>query len=44
MAGNALMGRLGTIARHWLWSAGAGIACLATFGGDEIVLIAQTPD
>lgn len=42
MAGNALMGRLGTIARNWLWTEGPAIACLATFGGDEIVLIAQT--
>jgi GGDEF domain-containing protein len=42
LAGNALMCRLGTIARHWLWTDGPAIACLATFGGDEIVLLAET--
>jgi GGDEF domain-containing protein len=42
LAGNALMGRLGTIARNWLWHHGPSPACLATFGGDEIVLVAET--
>lgn len=44
LAGNAVMTRLGTVARHWLWSDGPTDACLATFGGDEIILIAEVPD
>lgn len=42
LAGNALMGRLGVLARLWLWTDGPSRACLATFGGDEIVLLAET--
>ncbi|WUJ74682.1 GGDEF domain-containing protein [Kribbella soli] len=44
LAGNAFMGRLGTLARNWLWRTSLEHSCLATFGGDEIVLIATTTD
>lgn len=44
LAGNAVMARLGAIARAWLWSTGPAHACLATFGGDEIVVVAEAPD
>lgn len=44
LAGNAFMGRLGTIARGWLWAADLPLACLATFGGDEIVVVAAIND
>jgi GGDEF domain-containing protein len=42
LAGIALMGRLGTTARQWLWTDGPATVCLATFGGDEVVLLAET--
>ncbi|MFD7161549.1 diguanylate cyclase domain-containing protein [Kribbella sp. NPDC059898] len=42
LAGNAFMGRLGTLARNWLWRSSLERSCLATFGGDEIVLITAT--
>ncbi|WP_298325603.1 GGDEF domain-containing protein [Haloactinopolyspora sp.] len=42
LAGNALMRRLGTVARCWLHEAGPNHACMATFGGDELVLVAET--
>jgi hypothetical protein len=38
------MGRLGTLARNWLWNTSLQHSCLATFGGDEIVLISTTTD
>lgn len=41
LAGNALMGQLGTVARAWLRESALPHSCLATFGGDEIVLIAE---
>ncbi|MEU4607418.1 GGDEF domain-containing protein [Kribbella sp. NPDC023972] len=44
LAGNAFMGRLGTISRGWLSAADLPLACLATFGGDEIVVVAATND
>ncbi|MFD7161406.1 hypothetical protein ACFV9C_42945 [Kribbella sp. NPDC059898] len=44
LAGNAFMGRLGTIARGWLHAADLPLACLATFGGDEIVVVAAIND
>jgi GGDEF domain-containing protein len=44
LAGNAFMRRLGTLARNWLWRSSPEHSCLATFGGDEIVLIATTAD
>lgn len=44
LAGNALMTRLGTVARHWLLKRGPAHACLATFGGDEIILVADVDD
>ncbi|MBP2354609.1 GGDEF domain-containing protein [Kribbella aluminosa] len=44
LAGNAFMGRLGTLARNWLWRTSLEHSCLATFGGDEIVLLATTTD
>jgi GGDEF domain-containing protein len=44
LAGNAFMGRLGTLARNWLWNTSLQHSCLATFGGDEIVLISTTTD
>lgn len=44
LAGNAFMGRLGTISRGWLAASDLPLACLATFGGDEIVIVAATND
>jgi GGDEF domain-containing protein len=44
LAGNAFMGRLGTLARNWLWRSCVEHSCLATFGGDEIVLLATATD
>ncbi|MFI7068507.1 diguanylate cyclase domain-containing protein [Kribbella sp. NPDC050124] len=44
LAGNAFMGRLGTLARNWLWDSDATQACLATFGGDEIVFVSAATD
>ncbi|MPZ62119.1 MAG: diguanylate cyclase [Propionibacteriales bacterium] len=42
LAGNAFMGRLGTIARNWLHADSVHEGCLATFGGDEVVLASVT--
>ncbi|HEY0486403.1 MAG TPA: GGDEF domain-containing protein [Mycobacteriales bacterium] len=44
LAGNALMRRLGEVAREWWSRTGVVEGCLATFGGDEIVLAAEVPD
>lgn len=44
LAGNALMARLGTVSRNWMFERGPEHACLATFGGDEIVLLADSVD
>lgn len=44
LAGNALMQQLGFVARAWLREAGPPDACLATFGGDEIVLLGLAGD
>jgi GGDEF domain-containing protein len=43
LAGNALMRRLGNVARDWWLRTGIKQGCLATFGGDEIVLVAEIP-
>ncbi|GIL32032.1 diguanylate cyclase domain-containing protein [Actinocatenispora comari] len=42
-AGNELMRRAGQLAREW-FSDQITDGCLSTFGGDEIVLVAETPD
>lgn len=44
LAGNALMQQLGIVARAWLRESGPSDACLATFGGDEIVLLGLAAD
>lgn len=41
LAGNAFMSRLGVLARTWLRRLQLSQACLATFGGDEIILAAE---
>lgn len=44
LAGNQLMTRLGYVARTWLGGSGPFDACLATFGGDEVILAAVVED
>lgn len=42
LAGNAFMRQLGEVATTWFHSQGFGGGCASTFGGDEIILAAQT--
>ena len=44
LAGNDLMSRLGGIARTWWRQANIEQGCVATFGGDEIVVAGEIPD
>lgn len=44
LAGNQLMNRLGFVARRWLGTSGPFDGCLATFGGDEVIMVAIVDD
>lgn len=42
LAGNALMASLGEVACEWFAAAAFACGCISTFGGDEVVLAAET--
>ncbi len=42
LAGNAFMAELGAVTRQWFDAAGFERGCASTFGGDEVILVAET--
>jgi GGDEF domain-containing protein len=42
LAGNAVMSRLGDVARAWFWDQDVVRGCVSTFGGDEIIVALET--